>query len=139
MSERKELFVLVVAADRVIAATLASVLHAGGYMAASTASGATALRIAGRMVVDAAVIDLPANRPLDFETAVALQGKYLDCRIILLCSPSQLDEVAMLVEETGLNCELVVRPLSRADLLAKLAEAPGVRRPEISLRQLRVA
>jgi DNA-binding response OmpR family regulator len=136
MSERKELFVLVVAADRVIAATLATVLHAGGYMAASTASGATALRIAGRMVVDAAVMDLGTNRPLGFETAVALQGKYPDCRIILVCSPSQLDEVAMLVEETGLNCELVIRPLSCADLLAKLVAAPGVRSPETSRRQL---
>lgn len=139
MSDRKELFVLVVAADRVIAATLATVLHAGGYMAASTASGATALRIAGRMVIDAAVIDHPANRPLGFETAVALQGKYPDCRIILVCSPSQLDEVAMLVEETGLNCELVIRPLSRADLLAKLGAAPGVRSSETSLRQLQAA
>jgi CheY-like chemotaxis protein len=94
MSERKELFVLVVAADRVIAATLATVLHAGGYMAASTASGATSLRIAGRMVIDAAVIDLAANRPLDLETAVALQNKYPDCRILLVCSSSQLDEAA---------------------------------------------
>lgn len=139
MSEKKELFVLVVAADRVIAATLATVLHAGGYMAASTASGATALRIAGRMVIDAAVIDLAANRPPDVETAVALQSKYPDCRILLVCSSSQLDEGALVVEETGLNCELIARPLSRADLLARLAAAPGVRSGETSLRQLPAA
>jgi DNA-binding response OmpR family regulator len=138
MSDRKELFVLVVAADRVIAATLATVLHAGGYMAASTASGTTALRIAGRMVVDAAVIDLNAH-PLDLETAVALQSKYPDCRILLVCSSSKLDEAALAAEETGLNCELVLRPLSRADLLAKLAAAPGVRTPEPSLLQLQAA
>jgi DNA-binding NtrC family response regulator len=139
MSDKKELFVLVVAADRVIAATLATVLHAGGYMAASTASGATALRIAGRMVIDAAVIDLAANRPLDLETALALQSKYPACRILLVCSSSKLDEAALVAEETGLNCELVLRPLSRADLLAKLAAAPGVRTPEPSLLQLQAA
>jgi len=138
MSDRKELFVLVVAADRVIAATLATVLHAGGYMAASTASGATALRIAGRMVVDAAVIDLGANHP-DLETATALQSKYPDCRILLVCSSSKLDEAALVAEETGLNCELVLRPLSRADLLAKLAAAPGVRSAEPSLLHLQAA
>ncbi len=139
MSGRKELFVLVVAADRVIAATLATVLQAGGYMAASTASGATALRIAGRMVIDAVVIDLAANGPLNLETAAALQSKYPDCRILLVCSSSQMDEAALVLEETGLNCELVLRPLSRADLLAKLAAAPGVHSPETSLRQLQAA
>jgi CheY-like chemotaxis protein len=139
MTDRKELFVLVVAADRVIAATLATVLHAGGYMAASTASGANALRIAGRMVIDAVVIDLAANRALNLETALALQSKYPDCRILLVCSASKLDEAALAAEETGLNCELVLRPLSRADLLAKLAAAPGVRTPEPSLLQLQAA
>lgn len=139
MNDKKELFVLVVAADRVIAATLATVSHAGGYMAASTASGVTALRIAGRMVIDAAVIDLAANHPPDIESAVALQSKYPDCRILLVCSSSQLDEAALAVEETGLNCELITRPLSRADLLAKLAAAPGVRNPEPSLLQLQAA
>lgn len=139
MSDRKELFVLVVAADRVIAATLATVSHGGGYMTASTASGATALRIAGRMVIDAAVIDLAAHHPPDIEAAVALQNKYPDCRILLVCSSSQLDEAALVVEETGLNCELVLRPLSRVDLLAKLAAAPGVHSSETSLRQLQAA
>lgn len=139
MSDRKELFILVVSGDRVIATTLATVLHAGGYMAASTASGATALRIAGRMVIDAVVIDLAANRPMDLETALALQSKYPDCRILLVCSSSKLDEAALVAEETGLNCELVLRPLSRADLLAKLAAAPGVRNPEPSLLQLQAA
>ena len=126
MSERTELFVLVVASDRVIAATLATVLHAGGYMSATTASGATALRIAGRMVVDAAVLDLAAHYPLNLDTAVALQDRYPGCRIILVCSPTQLDEARLMVEETGLVCELIVRPISRAELLAKLAAAPGV-------------
>ncbi|HJS99511.1 MAG TPA: hypothetical protein VJ756_10485 [Terriglobales bacterium] len=139
MSDRKELFVLVVAADRVIAATLATVLHGGGYMAASTASGATALRIAGRMVVDAAIIDLGDRHPSDLKTAVALQSKYPDCHILLVCSSSQFDEAALVAEETGLNCELVLRPLSRVDLLAKLAAAPGVRSPEPSLLHLQAA
>lgn len=139
MSDGKELFVLVVAADQVIAATLATVLHDGGYMAASTASGATALRIANRMVVDAAVIDLAATRPLALETAVALQSTYPDCRILLVCSSSQLDEAALVAEETGLNCQLLQRPLSRADLLAKVAAAPGVRSPEPSLLHLQAA
>jgi DNA-binding response OmpR family regulator len=126
MTERRELFVLVVASDRVIAATLATVLHAGGYMSATTASGATALRIAGRMVVDAAVLDLAVHQLLNLDTAVALQNRYPGCRILLVCSPAQLDEARLLAEETGLVCDFVVRPISRAELLAKLAAAPGV-------------
>lgn len=140
MQEDKELFVLVVAADRVIAATLASVLRSGGYMVATTASGATALRIAGRMVIDAVVIDLAADDPMSLQIAGTLQNRYPDCRIVLVCSPSQKDEAVMRAEEAGLDCEFILRPLSRAELLAQLATAPGVQfHPQTAARQLQVA
>lgn len=126
MDRGKQLFVLVVSNDRVIAATLARVAQKGGYLAGSTSSGDTAARIAGRMVIDAAVIDLPSNHGMCMDTAVALQRAYPDCRIILVCSPAQLDEAALRAEECGLFCEFAVRPLSRTELLAKLAAAPGV-------------
>ena len=126
MQEQKELFVLVVAADRVIAATLATVLRSGGYMVGTTASSATASRIAGRMVVDAAVIDLATDDPMSLQIAVALQNRYPDCHTVLVCSPSQKDEAVMRAEEAGLDCEFVLRPLSRSELLAQLATAPGV-------------
>jgi ActR/RegA family two-component response regulator len=126
MRKRKQLFVLVASQDRVVAATVATVAQAGGYLAATTSSTATAARLAQRMVVDAAIIDLPANLPITLDTAVALQSAYPDCRIVLVCSPAQLDEAVMRAEECGLLCEYVVRPLSRSELLAKLAAAPGV-------------
>jgi DNA-binding NtrC family response regulator len=126
MSQAKELFVLVVAADRTIAATLGTVLQAGGYMVGIAPSAATAARIAGRMVVDAAVIDLPAGQPLSFEAALILQNQYPACHIALVCSASQRNEAVMLAEDTGLHCEFVIRPLSRADLLSALSTAPGV-------------
>lgn len=139
MSERKELFVLVVASDRVVAATVATVLRAGGYLAATVASRAAVPSIAARMVVDAAVIDLPAGSSIDVQTAVFLQNRYPDCRIVLVCSPPQRDEAVMLVEETGLDCEFVLRPLSRAELLAQLAVAPGVSNPQSHVRRLQAA
>jgi ActR/RegA family two-component response regulator len=139
MSERKELFVLVVASDRVVAATVATVLRAGGYLAATVASRATVPSISARMVVDAAVIDLPVGRPIDLRAAVFLQNRYPDCRIVLVCSPPQRDQAVMMVEETGLGCEFVMRPLSRAELLAHLAVAPGVSNPQSHLRQLQAA
>lgn len=126
MTERKQLFVLIVSDDRVIATTLATVAQTGGYLAATTSSAATAARIAGRMIIDAAVIDLPASHAISLDTAVALQSVYPGCRIVLVCSPAQLDEAAMRAEESGLFCEYVVRPLSRTELLAKLAAVPGV-------------
>ncbi|HLX74337.1 MAG TPA: response regulator [Terriglobales bacterium] len=140
MKEQKELFVLVVAADRVIAATLATVLRSDGYMVATTASGATASRIAGRMIIDAAVIDLATDIPMGLEIAVTLQNRYPDCRLVLVCSPSQKDEAVMRAEESGLDCELILRPLSRAELLAQLATAPGVEfNPQTAAKQLLVA
>ena len=126
MSKRKQLFVLVVSSDRIIAATVATVAQGGGYLAATTASADTAARIAERMVIDAAVLDLPANHAINLDTAVAVKSSYPDCRIVVLCSPAQRDEVLLQAEECGLLCEYVVRPLSRAELLAKLAAAPGV-------------
>ena len=139
MNERQELFVLVVASDRVVAATVATVLRAGGYLAATVASNAAVPSIADRMVVDAAVIDLPAGRPIDVQTAVILQNRYPDCRIVLVCSPLQRDEALLLAEETSLDCEFVLRPLSRADLLAQLAVAPGVSNPQSHVRQPQAA
>lgn len=140
MQEQKELFVLVVAADRVIAATLATVLRSGGYMAATTASGVTASRIASRMVVDAAVIDLAADNPMSLQLGVALQNSYPDCRIVLVCSPGQRDEAVMWAEEVGLDCDFVLRPLSRVELLARLATAPGVQlNPQSARTQLHAA
>lgn len=126
MAKPKQLFVLVVSSDRVVAATLAAVAQAGGYLAGSAFSSATAARIAERMIIDAAVIDLPANQAISLDAAVALQNAYADCRIVVACSPSQLDEVALRAEDCGLLCDYVVRPLSRAELLAKLVAAPGV-------------
>jgi len=61
MRDEKRSFVLIVGADRVVATTLAGVLHAGGYMAGTTASSETMLRIASRMVIDAAVIEVAAK------------------------------------------------------------------------------
>ncbi|HSB75446.1 MAG TPA: response regulator [Terriglobales bacterium] len=140
MSKRKELFVLVVAEDRVIAATLATVLQAGGYMVATTASGATAARIAGRMVVDALVIDLPAANPASLNFAAGLQRRYPSCHITLVCSPSQRDQAAMLMEEAAVDCDFILRPISRTELLAQLAAAPGVwSKPELSKNHLQVA
>ena len=126
MSKRKQLFVLVVSSDRVIAATLATVAQADGYLAATTPATATATRIAERMIVDAAVIDLPANHAISLDAAAAIQSAYPNCRIVLVCSSAQLDEAAMRAEECGLECEYLVRPLSRTELLARLAAAPGV-------------
>ncbi|MGE5206007.1 MAG: hypothetical protein ACM3PW_10355 [Chlamydiota bacterium] len=139
MSERQELFVLVVASDRVVAATVASVLRAGGYLAATVASNAAVPSIAARMVVDAAVIDLPPGHPLDVQTAVILQNRYPNCRIVFVCSPPQRDEAVMLAEETSLDCEFVLRPLSRAELLAQMAVAPGVSNPQSRARQPQAA
>jgi len=126
MSEGKELFVLVVESDRVVAATLAGVLHAGGYMAATTSSPVAALRIASRMVIDAAVITASGDSLIDTQTASALQNKYPHCRILFVCAPAQVQETRLAAEEEGLACEFVVRPLSRAELLTKLAAAQGL-------------
>ena len=60
------------------------------------------------------------------QSAVTLQNRYPDCHTVLVCSPSQKDEAVMRAEEAGLDCEFVLRPLSRAELLAQLATAPGV-------------
>ena len=140
MRDEKRSFVLIVEGDRVVATTLAAVLHAGGYMAASTASSETTLRIASRMVIDAAVIDVGSKDASNLENAVALQERYPSCRILLLCGRSQADDVAFWAEETGLDCEVLVRPLSRSELLAKLATENNVQ-PSHSLpgRQLRAA
>lgn len=121
MREAKRSFVLIVEGDPVVAATLAAVLHAGGYMAATTAFCDATLRIASRMVIDAAVIDVGGKGTANMQTGVALQERYPYCRILLVCSRSQAEDTAFLANEMGLDCEIVVRPLSRAELLAKLA------------------
>lgn len=148
MREEKRSFVLIVEGDRVVAATLAAVLRAGGYLAATTASSDATLRIASRMVVDAAVMDVAVNRENkagnrenNLDTAVALQEKYPNCRILLVCGQSQAQDVGFLAEENGLDCEIVVRPLRRSDLLAKLASRGQQRASSHSLaeRHLKIA
>lgn len=148
MREEERSFVLVVEGDRVVATTLATVLHSGGYLAATTASSDATLRIASRMVVDAAVIDVDTNRENkavnrenNLETAVALQEKYPHCRILLVCGQAQAQDVGFLAEENGLDCEIVVRPLRRSDLLDKLASR-GLQRASsrsLSERHLKTA
>lgn len=140
MKRDTKLCVLVLAADRVIARTLASVLRAGGYMAATTESDAAASRIAERIVIDAAVIDIAAGHPIDLHPAVTLHRRYPDCRILLVCSHSQQEEAVMLAEEASLACQVMLRPLSRVELLAQLAAAPGVEsNSRTCLRQLHAA
>ncbi len=140
MKKERKLCVLVLAADRVIARTLASVLRAGGYMVATTEPDAAAGRIAERIVIDAAVIDVEPGRPIDLHPAVTLHRRYPDCRIVLVCSHSQQEEVVMLAEEASLACQFMLRPLSREELLAQLAAAPGVgSNSRTSLRQLHAA
>jgi DNA-binding response OmpR family regulator len=139
-TERKRSFVLIVESDRIVAATLAGVLQAGGYMAASTRCSDATLRIASRVVIDAAIIDADASDRNHLKTAVALQERYPQCRILLLSGQSHAEDVSLFAEETGLDCEILVRPLSRAELLAKLAET-DLQRSEhnVSRRQLQAA
>ncbi len=140
MKKERKLCVLVLAADRVIEATLVTVLRTGGYMVATTESDATTDRIAERIVIDAAVINIAADRPINLQPAAILQNRYPSCRIILVCSPSHRDEAFLLAEEAGLDCEFILRPLSREELLAQLATAPGVQgSPQTPSKRLHAA
>ena len=135
--KRRALFVLVVERDRTVAAALAAVLHEAGYLVGTTESHLATLRIGSRMIVDAAVMDAATDSAATMEAAAALQRKYPSCRIVVICNHSQTDEVYLLAEENDLSCEVLPRPLSRAELLANLHAAPGVAHVDyISGRQL---
>ena len=129
MHERRKLFVLVVESDRVVAITLAGILHAAGYLVGIAENHVAALRIASRMVVDAVVIDVGANPSIHVDTAATLLDEYPECKLLLICSPCQANETAMLTEEYRLAPDVLIRPLSRSHLLDKLASAAGVSRP----------
>ena len=138
--KRRALFVLVVERDRTVAAALAAVMHDAGYLVGTTQSHLATLRIGSRMIVDAAVVDAATDSAANMEAAAALQRKYPSCRILVICNRSQAEEVGMLAEENDLSCEILPRPLSRAELLASLHAAPGVPHVEsISGRQLQSA
>lgn len=140
MKKEKKLVVLVLADDRVIAATLSTVLRADGYMVATAESDAAAGRLAARLVIDAAVIDIAAHRPVNLQSAATLQSRYRGCLIVLVCSPAQRDEAVLLAEEAGLDCEFALRPISRGELLSHLAAAPGVQSNSLtSVKQLYAA
>lgn len=130
----KKLQVLVVDDEKSIADTLALILRAKGYRAASAYDGAAGLALYRRMVPDLVISDVVMPQMNGVDMAIAIRREFLRSRILLFSGQQTVtEEMLEQSRSIGFDFEYIPKPIHPVELLDKVAELIGT--PPQSERQ----
>lgn len=130
----KKLQVLVVDDEKSIADTLALILRAKGYRAASAYDGAAGLALYRRMVPDLVISDVVMPQMNGVDMAIAIRREFLRSRILLFSGQQTVtEEMLEQSRSIGFDFEFIPKPIHPVELLDKVAELIGT--PPQSERQ----
>jgi DNA-binding response OmpR family regulator len=130
----KKLQVLVVDDEKSIADTLALILRAKGYKAASAYDGAAGLALYRRMVPDLVISDVVMPQMNGVDMAIAIRREFLRSRILLFSGQQTVtEEMLEQSRSIGFDFEFIPKPIHPVELLDKVAELIGT--PSQSERQ----
>ena len=130
----KKLQVLVVDDEKSIADTLALILRAKGYKAASAYDGAAGLALYRRMVPDLVISDVVMPQMNGVDMAIAIRREFLRSRILLFSGQQTVtEEMLEQSRSIGFDFEFIPKPIHPVELLDKVAELIGT--PPQSERQ----
>ena len=112
--------VLVVDDERIIADSLAVILHGKGYDARALYDGESALEACERGVPDCIISDVVMPGINGFELAVTVRQRFPQCRVLLFSGQAATTDMLERAGGPGMEFELMAKPVHPTDLLARL-------------------
>jgi CheY-like chemotaxis protein len=114
--------ILVVDDERVIADTMAEILEAAGFQAATAYDGWSALQVAGVLQPDYLLSDVLMPRMNGVDLAMAIRKMYPAARILLFSGQAGITEILRTAQNQGFQFELIPKPIHPLNLIARLKE-----------------
>ena len=115
--------VLVIDDTPAVSTTLVWVLQENGYNAAAVPSMAEAVQLCHGLAPDIALIETSLPDGTGVDTARQLHRTVPGCRILLMSSDPEAGSYLQQARASGLDCELLPKPIPVAALLEKLQRA----------------
>lgn len=112
--------VLVVDDERMIADSLAAILHGKGYDARALYDGESALQACQCVAPDCIISDVVMPGINGFELAITVRKRYPQCRVLLFSGQAATTDMMESVGGTGMEFELMAKPVHPTELLARL-------------------
>jgi DNA-binding response OmpR family regulator len=113
--------VLVVDDEPAVADAYTKILNQGGYAAVAAYDGEGALETALLMPPDLLITDAALPGMSGLELAIAVSKKVLDCKILLIADPVEIDGLPAEASTGKIALELLVKPVAPTDLLAQVS------------------
>jgi CheY-like chemotaxis protein len=114
--------VLVADDEQAIATTLAAILELAGYDVCAVYGGDAAVRLLDLFKPDLVITDITMPGVTGVEVAFAARAALPRCKILLFTGHASLHNLLRTNQAEGLSFDVVAKPISPADLLAKLQE-----------------
>lgn len=115
--------VLVIDDDPAVSTTLMWVLRQNGYKSSVAHNRVEALQLAPGMAPDLALIEMNLPDGLGTEAACELHRRLPGCRMLLMSSDPDAGEYLLQARASGLECELIPKPIPVEELLQRVKNA----------------
>lgn len=115
--------VLVVDDAAAVSTTLVWVLRDSGYNCSAVATRAEALQLCAGVAPDLALIELDLPDGSGVDTASDLRHRVPGCKMLLMSSDSEAGDCITRARASGLECELLPKPIPVEELLQRVKEA----------------
>lgn len=112
--------VLVVDDERLIADSLAAILHSKGYDVKALYDGKSALEACQCGAPDCIISDVMMPGINGVDLAITVRQRFPQCRILLFSGQAATTDIMEQVRTTGYEFELLTKPVHPTDLLARL-------------------
>jgi DNA-binding response OmpR family regulator len=111
--------VLIVEDERLIVDTLATIFSNKGFAPRAVYSAEQALALISDWLPDLAIIDVQLPSMNGVDLAIRLRVEYPDCKLLLFSGQASTGDLLELAHQQGHPFEIIAKPASPDDLLAK--------------------
>ena len=122
LPQKQTPYIMVVDDEKVIAETLALILHSNGYSAAFFASPLDALHSAGTNAPDLLISDVWMPELSGVDLAIQIKAQCPSCRILLFSGQANTADLLASAREQGHDFNLLAKPINPSELLRKIRE-----------------
>jgi CheY-like chemotaxis protein len=118
----KQLSIVVVDDEQIIATTLTLILQNSGYLAQAFFNPLQALAAARLEAPDLVISDVVMPQLTGVELAIQIRAMWPSCKVILLSGQAQTGDLLSVAREQGHDFNLLPKPVHPVDLLRYIRE-----------------
>lgn len=112
--------ILIIDDEKAVADTLVMILERKGHKAEAVYDGGVALERFESFAPDCVISDVMVPGRNGVDVCAVIQAKYPNCHILLFSGQAETSDLIQKARAAGHNWELLIKPFSPAELLAKL-------------------